>query len=153
MSHYPEYKRAVKSSPSNTVAVFILLWGMSQEDCVVPISGQPCLTGLYVIENSPRYWPTISGCTREREREREKNASSESVWIWGSELDIQGHPTLCIKHCTYMYIIHSAFCVCTVIIALHTNALCKLILQCFQWLAQSATLVHTCTHSYVTIYF
>lgn len=28
--------------------------GINLEECVAPIPGLPCLTGLYVIENSPR---------------------------------------------------------------------------------------------------
>ena len=28
--------------------------GMKRDECVAPIPGRPCLTGLYVMENSPR---------------------------------------------------------------------------------------------------
>ena len=30
------------------------LSGMKREECVAPIPGRPCLTGLYVRENSPK---------------------------------------------------------------------------------------------------
>lgn len=32
----------------------IYLSGINREECVAPIPGLPCLTGLYVTENSPR---------------------------------------------------------------------------------------------------
>jgi len=32
----------------------IYLSGIKRDECVAPIPGRPCLTGLYVIENSPK---------------------------------------------------------------------------------------------------
>jgi hypothetical protein len=33
---------------------FVYLSGIKRDECVAPIPGRPCLTGLYVIENSPK---------------------------------------------------------------------------------------------------
>ena len=35
--------------------------GMKRLECVAPRPGRPCSVGLYVIENSARYLPIISG--------------------------------------------------------------------------------------------
>ena len=34
--------------------VFFYLRGMNLDEWVAPIPGRPCLTGLYVMENSPK---------------------------------------------------------------------------------------------------
>lgn len=34
--------------------IFHYLSGIKREECVAPIPGRPCFTGLYVIANSPR---------------------------------------------------------------------------------------------------